>query len=719
MHIFIARDRTSWPWRGIVPTMSLSPAPPEFKLTSKSILPLYNNNTMANIPELGQLMSSPALPQHDQMSQFEELMFREFPDHADHAATPQQPALTGAFEKQQKYSKELSKNLTSRVMSTFYPISKNVDQADMTSLHYLIQTAIADSKGYTVLSEDEVLAVRRDLDRAREKTKEAVMRIEREKKMEEAAGSLAKYHLGEGSPKKALQAKTKRLSIQALTELQTSRSRLSQLQQELDSSQGMVHRLELQLREHMIAVLGLTHVGSRTDVSRHYLEAVEGKVIEDGKEGAPTTPVLVSKGVSIEQSASNGHVKRAASIKEEEEDQVGSLSRGMSVRTLNRGMSMKSNLSRGMSIKSNLMSETMEDEKLESLILTVSSVIPMQESPGPLPSTRKKLDHLEEVTRILVRQFVTIDTTRQEQETELQELHHAINRTVAELDPTKIVPTGNHAEVLVKSATSYKIKMNRDNENLLQMISMLELMQSSNGELDNVAEAGRMKQLKKLQESYGANRAALEQLELENVDLQNSLKDINFASNAERERLRGEQERSQEQMQEWIERCDATREELESVLKSLEDLTRQSVEYESERTKMETTIRNLQGQLLKASNESVDKRMSMVTVKSPLIGQEENLKGELVSNVSLPSSTASTPKVAETPMSVVILQHEFRKILQDVNRKHSNALLEEQREMKKMQSLLRSYKGLSSVNDLRAQERPGSTSSGLVKGLAV
>lgn len=622
---------------------------------------------MVHLQEQGQLLASPAMANIDQASKFEELMFSEFADHPAAGGAGQGPPAS-APEKQRKYSMNLSQRVSSQTMSTHYAVSPAVDQSDMTLLHYLIQSAIADSKGFKVLSDQEVQTKKRDLERAKERLKEVAMRVEREKKMEQAAGSLAKYHLSPTDPtKEPATPVNKRLSLQALSELQTSQARLSGLQRELENTQGVVHSLELELRNHMVAVLGLSHVGSRGLVSQKYMNAIEGRKLKE-------PPAVQKKTVTH-------------AVTEDEDDEP-----------LNRGFAKKPTLTRGKSVK-NTVSETFEDEKLESLILTVSSVMPMQESPGPLPSTRRKLDHLEEITRTLVREYVTMDSEKREQEAELDGLREAV--------------------------------------------SMLEMMQSSNGELNILGDAGttKSKQMKSLQESFDANRTALEQLEVENVELQRQLKDAEFARESDVKELETEVGSARELADEWKERSEATREELESVLKSLEDLTRQTVEYESERTGLEKTISDLQAQLLNASNERVDKRLSQITLpKSPVVGAgggggavfavgaaagtavgaaASAVAGGLLKPGSgsssgtraVASSTTNSNSTgpADPPMSVVILQQEFRKILRDLNRQHSSALQKEQREKKKLQSLVRSHKGLSSLSVMG--EAPGDGSA--------
>lgn len=696
----------------------------------------------------GVLMSSPDIKQLESTSPFEELMFSEFPGNGksnlNKSAQQGETTAEETVRVQKSFSHGLSQRISAEAMASYYQISGFLDTRDMVSLNFLIQSSIADSKGFHILSDEELQNKKRELEMNKSRVIDLEYKLSLERKMKDAAMSLSKYHLsgnGEstlsgnvpGSPpstKPSIFSSKKRLSKQAMDEAEVSARRIMDIQTELDEISSKVHKDELELLQHSIGILSLTHPGSNSMISKSYLHAVETKgtpMSEISAHGLAPAPVLASTSAATLPSAQQPQPAQL-----ESEDVVPSLNRGMSTWTnlsrgmstnLNRGMSTKSNLSRGMSLKSNLnmeVSETIEDEKLESLILTISSVMPLEKSPGPLPSTRKKLDHLEEITRNLVREYVTTDSAVREKDTELAELKGTINKVVSEFDPamkTEDIDASKPAELLINVTNSYKSKTMADNENLMQTISMLEMMQSSNGDLDTVTEANKKTQIKKLQESYESNRVALEKLELENIDLQNNLKEMKLTKDDEVERLNTELNTSKERVEEWKERSDAIREELESVLKSLEDLTRQTVEYESERTHMEATIAELQGQVLQATHENVDKRMSRVGPESRALGSDgiDTAKGPVVSLLDPTPTTATTSSTAgslsDPPMSVVILQYEFRKILHDVNLKHSAALLKEQAEKKKMQSLLRSYKGLSSMAAANAAAAAAATSA--------
>ena len=102
-----------------------------------------------------------------------------------------------------------------------------------------------------------------------------------------------------------------------------------------------------------------------------------------------------------------------------------------------------------------------------------------------------------------------------------------------------------------------------------------------------------------MSQSYEANRVELERLESDNVDLNTTLRETKFKSQAEVQELQNELKNNQERVQEWKERCESLKAELESVIRSLEDLTRQTVDYESERVKLEAKVQELKHNCLK------------------------------------------------------------------------------------------------------------------------
>lgn len=218
-------------------------------------------------------------------------------------------------------------------------------------------------------------------------------------------------------------------------------------------------------------------------------------------------------------------------------------------------------------------------------------------------------------------------------------------------------------------------------------------------------------QLDSLTQSYEANRAELERLELANVDLKAELQESKFALQAKITELENELSASQERGVEWKERCDNLSTELESVVRSLEDVTRQAVDYESERTKLDQTVADLNRRLYESSQSTLDKRVSMIAA-GPASGPTAS-RG-LGGNTTTAVDTIGGQNQNE-PLSVSILRHEFRRIVQEINDKHVMEIRREQSEKRKLESLLRSIKTSSYMNSIPPERLEA---LGIVDGLA-
>jgi hypothetical protein len=468
---------------------------------------------------------------------------------------------------QQSFNRSLFQAISVQAMQKHYNVSSAFNPSDMIAVNFLIQSVIADSKGFPLLSYAELEERKRDLDIDRSRLLDLQHKLKVESKMKEAALSLSKYHILEPQTPGVLGSSTKRLSKQAFGEADLSFEKLAVLQAEYDGLAQRVHASETEILRSSVAVLGLTHPGSNSSVAEDYLTFEQTAA---GKREAERSPIITGQPLPGQATSSKDLTtsnKNNSNPTDEENlrDVVPDLSRGMSKRSVN-SLGVKPGLSRGLSIRSNLVSETYEDEKLESLILTVSSVLPARESPGPLPSTRKKLEHLEEITRALVREYVTKED----------------ERSLA----------GN-----VEAET-----FSRKVEDLRRQVDA----------------------------------------------------------------LTAELETSRAAEHEWRERTSEVKAELERVLGSLESLTQQSVEYEAERGRMEAKISELERELMSSSK--------MSTLDN--------------SSVSTLGGSGSSSATGEIPLSVMILRNDFKKMVEELNLKHSEIVSKEQSERRRLEELL-------------------------------
>ncbi|KAF5100956.1 hypothetical protein D0Z00_001087 [Geotrichum galactomycetum] len=471
------------------------------------------------------------------------------------------PLSSDPVQHQQSFNRSMFQAISVQSMQKHYDVSSAFNPADMIAVNFLIQAVIADSKGFPLLSYAELEERKRDLDIDRSRLLDLQHKLKVESKMKEAALSLSKYHIpGPQAP----ESSAKRLSKQAFGEADLSFEKLAVLQAEYDDLTQRVHASETEILRSSVAVLALTHPGSNSSVAADYLTLEQTAA---GKRETERSPIITGQPLPGQAASSRDITTSNKSNPIDEEnvrDVVPDLSRGMSKRSVS-SLSVKPGLSRGLSIRSNLVSETYEDEKLESLILTVSSVLPVRESPGPLPSTRKKLEHLEEITRALVREYVT-----------------------------------------------------KEDERSL---------------VDNMEAETRNREVEELQRQVDA--------------------------------LTAELETSRAAEHEWRERTSEVKAELERVLGSLEGLTQQSVEYEAERGRMEAKISELERELMSSSKMST-------------------LDNSSVSTLGASSSSAS----GETPLSVMILRNDFKKMVEELNLKHSEIVSKEQNERRRLEELL-------------------------------
>lgn len=688
---------------------------------------------------IGSTSTAPVLPQLDaSVSSFEKLRFNDFAlddntkssqslQSQDAHNVPQtfgnQYPPTSALDPTppQPPSLEFQSQHAEQVQS-FYQISPSLNTTDSLSLNYLIQSSIASSEGFCILSETEVQALKNEQQRLASRKNELRHKLNLETKMKDAATSLSKFHLKphdqNSSPplntRKLIFSGKKRLSKQALEEADISDRRINQINSDLTKIGEELNTCEINLLRHSVALLGLSHNGSGSSWAMSY-----SNTPGNNTQKYPQQSDNVGQGTAVQINSSHNNVALFQAT-----PRMNRLSRS-SFSTDSRHSTSKDQES------------LINLEGLDQLILMTSNALSSPTtSLGPTPSPKAKIKHLEDLTKILVRQHTSLRTELEQKDTQIMELRNKIEEVLLDLDENSSLrnatdaPIHQFTDLLGKSVDSIKAKQASDRENLLRMINNQNSSQHTAEDQSN-DKSKLQKQLQALQESYESNRAVLEKLELENIDLRNDFKTLRFTSESEIDKLGLEVGTNIERVEEWKERSAATRDELEAVIKSLEDVTRQTVEFESERAKLEETIIHLQNKVFQMSGENAEKRMSMVTLpRSPALGQGEsqvsisegklltvsNQPKAMMSNKSdlvpaLPAAGEKSGSVGpeevlqhqplppqqqqQPPISVSLLQQEFRRILQDVNYKHANELRKEQFETKKAQRLLRSYKAHS------------------------
>lgn len=705
---------------------------------------------------------APVLPQIDSTtSSFEQLVFSDFgldsnngnsnimPNHV----RGDMPALQGSHSLQKPFQMEsqLDTNqehgmdtkvpVPGESMQGFYDISPSLNTTDMMSLNYLIQSSITGSEGFRILSETEWQALKSRQVLLNTRKNDLENRLSLEMKMKEAATSISKFHL---NPREAHSSSSKRSSLftakkktsrQAMEEADISSRRIEQIKVELEEVERDSHECEVKVLHHSVGVLALTHLGSRSSVSLAYSAAL-------GYNPNIVSSPMLGLAQKHEQSPSSIQGRNLAM-------DFNSMPKSSHQATARMSRLSRSSFSSS-SVKSIMKprESSVDRDCLDSLISTVSHALSSPTtSPGPAPPTTNKLRYLNDLTQRLVRQYNTTNTVLKEKEDQMTELAGRVRQVVLDLggnaflDPTTYgsntetlqspSSTLQYANALVKAVNAVQAKMEYDKNEMQMKIENLTRGAAEKGNITSNTQHEQhvlhlQQQLRSFQETYEDNRTALEKLELENLDLQNELKDVKWHSQGELERLGLEVITNKERVDEWKEQANTTRDELQAVIQTLEEATRQVVEYEAEKTSMEALINKLQDQLFQASNDSVDKRMAMAT--EPRVSKRKKSKGDtelggvedskehspktkisspsssyssmssstsLVPSISPSSSSlslSSSPPSPSPPVSVSILQQEFRRILHDVNSKHSSELQKEQNETKKIERLLRSYK---------------------------
>ncbi|CAN6632377.1 hypothetical protein TRVA0_013S02322 [Trichomonascus vanleenenianus] len=554
----------------------------------------------------------------------------------------------------------------------YYALPAGFSTADTVSLNYFVQSAVAFSKGFSIVGFEDLSELKKQQATVNSRIAEASRQLSMEIKMRDAASSMIKLHSGEEPTASLQQQQTspqrkslsflgggdknkKRLSRQASEEMENASRRIGPLQAELIELYSRKTELDSKVYEHYVAILALTHQGSQSSAS---------SALHDHLTNSPSSQSSVH---------SNGHGNSGHS-------RTGS--RSAAVVATERMINQRH--SRTATNSSTTSFTEADNAALDRVIAGLQTVA------APTMAQGGRIPQIQALSESVVRQFTTNSSLLAEKDIACEELRVVVRDTIHHLDP--------HAEAIPVDGPVNGLKsrvfdaLARFEQQLHQEHIKQQLQRD--GETTRQAEAVHVsddkakqllkQQLESITSAYETNRLELERLEVENVELKTSLRDATFKSQAERQELNNELKANQERVQEWKERCESLKAELESILLSLENLTRQTVEYESDRNSLESRVQELEAQLEEKSAVNLDKRVSMIAPPSP--------PSELNGMSSIDDVAASMPRKLHEPISVTILRSEFRKIIKDLNDKHNKEIKGHQNEKKRLESLLRSIK---------------------------
>ncbi|ANB15389.1 hypothetical protein AWJ20_3016 [Sugiyamaella lignohabitans] len=608
--------------------------------------------------------------------------------------------------------------------SEYFNISPEVNILDPVALHFNVQTAITDAKGFNILSYQELEDLKKEWTLVESRLADTNYKLTMELKVREAAISISKLggksqnsSVSSGNRKSFLfnskDKDKKRLSKQADDEVDISTSKIDILRKESLDLVEKKSMLNNKILQHHVAILALTHPGS---------ESSSAVAFASNNEAAANTTPMQDQNVSPRAST-----KTATS------------------RMLSHQRSGSAFPSPPQSPRSAARAE--DYAKMDKIIAKLNHAISSRTTSPRQPMADEKLDFIYDLCDRLVDQLTHSKASQKLSQDENEQVKSILSEILNILDPSKQINSSQYKNLEDLRTTALHIlqeyeeqsgdRLKESQQNHHQLNESYGKLQDEyktlqaeyhrisessekrdivNGQVlipngDNTIPSPSTKaksilrqQVESLTASYETNRAELERLELENVDLKTSLQETKFSSQAEIQQLKNELVANEERVQEWKERCNALHAELESVVRSLEEVTRQAVDYESERTRLERNVHELENKLFQASNSSLDKRVSMIgSVVEDSANSNSNspAKKSLLRISTLPESNSWN---TSEPVSVSMLRHEFRRITQEMNAKNMKQVKQLQSEKKKLEHLLRSIKTSSYMGNISPEQ---------------
>ncbi|ODQ64575.1 hypothetical protein NADFUDRAFT_83531, partial [Nadsonia fulvescens var. elongata DSM 6958] len=479
--------------------------------------------------------------------------------------------------------------------SSHYEISPLLNQNDQVSVNFLIQSAMIESKGFKILSYQDIDPLKKQLILLKSRQTTIRHKLELESKVSDAASSLAKLHVNSTAvidtntnttaPSSAFRRRSaavsslftgnntsnnKRLSKHAKDEYEISLKKMAELKDELATINERVNDIEIALLQHSVALLGWTHSGSITV-----------KYARRDYDTVPATRKPVSKGAEIFNT-----------MKHE-----GSLATMLDETFLPN--TQKQNKYQPKSQHKNSES-SIDPFQVDELISDISNIIDNEDVPISIKYDKEDMslsiqDKLAYLVTICHHFFYNYRDIK-------QQLNEALENNKRTAD--------NHQRGLEPTSDSELSRCQTEINNLRQLVQTtqtnLEMIEIENADLkssqrDIDHHSHYEKEIFSLRKSLAETEDDLEKLELEHVDLKSSNKELNLQSQSHASRLKDMTDNKDEIIKEWKERHETLENELKFKSVSLEELIKQNADYESKHAEFNARITSLQEKIFRTN----------------------------------------------------------------------------------------------------------------------
>lgn len=217
--------------------------------------------------------------------------------------------------------------------SLYFDVSSELSPSDSVTLSYLVQSAIANTRGSKVLSDNELRDAQTELRLLKSRQRDIRQKITMEKKIQESAQRLADSGIGKWKSLDALKIprmveskRSRPLSKHALDEVSLATHHLNLLEKELETNISRVAVLETTIEKHTAAILALTHPGSGTEFAwsvPSHLNNAKDKDIESVSQSLSFTEDSPLHNVEEETPSINGNSIGTGTPMVTEESNVG------------------------------------------------------------------------------------------------------------------------------------------------------------------------------------------------------------------------------------------------------------------------------------------------------------------------------------------------------------------------------------------------------------
>ena len=289
--------------------------------------------------------------------------------------------------------------------SSFFDLSPMLSVDDPVSLHFLVQNAIAESKGFRIFSYQELNEVKKECQMLESRVIDLNMKIHMENAVRGATASLRKLPPGtnassEGRKSSLFGNQKKRLSKSVEEAVESSNRKISGFEDEKSKLELRKNELEIKILKHNVGILALTHQGS---------DSASSKVFS-----RHTSELNKSNSVM----SSSSQVTRKS---------IGNSNR---VQATSRMISQS---------HSRTTSQVTDDNnrKLDALITSIITAIasPTTSTGSPPQSESKKIAYISELIASLISQYNNSKEKLERKVMQYQELTSIIQEVIVELDP--------------------------------------------------------------------------------------------------------------------------------------------------------------------------------------------------------------------------------------------------------------------------------------------